>query len=233
MSKKKSEGTLALHATHRSVVAYRRPQCDEACPTCSSCGRKGLECAHELPMGQTRTQALIQSEQGLREGLRSHVSLICALRRVGSDEATQIFCRIRRRDYDEALLGRNPAFGSNRPTSEVFPWGDPAHGDKGILSPDLETPSSIPILHDARPDRAMSSQLRPTFVDPDTVGLNYRCQVASVYITAGSGFPPRLSLDKILSKSSEDRLNPPSRQSSSLVSNGQVTTHSLTRGYSW
>jgi hypothetical protein len=40
---------------------------------------------------------------------------------------------------------------------------------------------------------------------PFTTGCpNDRCKLASAYTTAGSGFPPRLSLDKILSKPEEE-----------------------------
>lgn len=162
--------------------------------------RKGLECAYELPVGQTRTQALIQSEQRLREELRSHGSLIYALRCVGSDEATQILCRLRQGAYDEALSGRNFDFGSKEPASEVFPWEYPAREDVGPLNPDLETLSRIPTFHDARSDHTMGSRLQPTLVNSTTVCPNDLCQFASAYTTPGSGFPPRLSLDKILSK---------------------------------
>lgn len=155
-------------------------------------------------MGQTRTQALIQSEQRLREELRSHGSLIYTLRCVGSDEATQILCRLRQGAYDKALSGRNFNFGSKEPTSEVFPWEYPAREDVGLLNPDLGILSHIPAFRDVRSDRAMGSRLQPTLVDPTTVRPNDLCQFASAYTTAGSGFPPRLSLDKILSKPEEE-----------------------------
>jgi hypothetical protein len=75
--------------THQSVTSLTIAQCDESRPTCTSCLRGQLRCAYELPAGQTRTQALIESQQGLREELHSHVSLIHALPCVDSDAATQ------------------------------------------------------------------------------------------------------------------------------------------------
>ena len=63
-------------------------------------------CAYNLPAGVTRTQALVQSEQRMREGLQSHESLIYALRRVGSNEATQILYRLRQGEYDKASTTR-------------------------------------------------------------------------------------------------------------------------------
>jgi hypothetical protein len=130
--------------------------------------------------------------------------LIYTLRCIDSNEATQTLYRLRRGDYDGLLLVKHPAFGRNEPKSEIFPWEDPAYEDEGLLDPDHGTISSIPTFHDWRSDRAMGSQPQPTFVDPDTVCPNDRCKLASAYTTAGSGFPPRLSLDKILSKPEEE-----------------------------
>jgi hypothetical protein len=93
----------------------------------------------------------------MREELSAHVSLIYSSRFVGSNKAIQTLCHLRRGDYDGLLLGKHPAFGRNEPKREVFPWENQAYRDEGLLDPDLETFSSIPILSDLRSDRAMSS----------------------------------------------------------------------------
>jgi hypothetical protein len=66
------------------------------------------------------------------------------------------------------------------------------------------TPFSIPTFHDVRSDRAMSSRPQTTCVDADTGRLNDRCHLASEYTTRSSVSPPKLSLDKILSKPEEE-----------------------------
>lgn len=135
--------TLIPLRIRRSILSDTRQQCDEARSRCGSCRKRHFECAYELPAGQTRTQALIQSQQDLREQMRSHVSFIYALRCVGSNEATQMLRRLRKGDYDESLLGERSTFGrSTGPTSEDFPSDDVANrhgGYNALLGPDLST----------------------------------------------------------------------------------------------
>lgn len=176
LSNKKGQGafTLIPFRIRWSIFSDRRQQCDEARPRCGSCRKRHFECAYELPVGQTRTQALIQSQQDLREQMRSNVSFIYALRCVGSNEATQMLCRLRKGDFDESLLGERSTFGQGTaPTSEGFPWDDAANGHGGynaLLDPSLPTG---------------------------------RHQIAHTYTTPYPSYPPRMSLDKILVKSGQ------------------------------
>lgn len=167
-----------------------------------------FECAYELPAGQTRTQALIQSQQDLREQIRSHVSFIYALRCVGSNEATQMLCRLRKGDYDESLLGERSTFGQGTvPTSEGFPWDDLANrhgGYNGLLDPYLETMPVVPAFHDMRSDcGARSDRAHPAYLRPDRVRPTGQHRIAHAYTTPYPSYPPRMSLDKILVKSGQ------------------------------
>jgi hypothetical protein len=176
LSHKKGQGafTLIPFRIRWSIFSDARQQCDEARPRCGSCRKRHFECAYELPVGQTRTQALIQSQQDLRGQMRSHVSFIYALRSVGSNEATQMLCRLRKGDYDGSLLGERSTFGQGTgPTSEDFPSDDLANGHGGynaLLGPDFSTGQH---------------------------------RITHAYTTPYPPYPSRMSLDKILVKSGQ------------------------------
>jgi hypothetical protein len=96
-------------------------QCDEVRPVCRPCLKARLACAYELPPGQTRAQAMIESQQRLREELHSHTSLIQALRCTDANSSVQMLNRLRHGDYDSALLGTDAA-GSHSQETRIFPW---------------------------------------------------------------------------------------------------------------
>ena len=97
-------------------------QCDELRPVCRPCVKARLACAYELPPGQTRAQAMIESQQRLREELHSHSSLIHALRCTDANSSVQMLNRLRHGDYDSALLGTDLASRSNSQESRAYPW---------------------------------------------------------------------------------------------------------------
>jgi len=201
--KRRQQGTQACQRCR-----IRKVKCDEARPRCGSCRKRHFECAYELPAGQTRTQALIQSQQDLREQMRSNVSFIYALRCVGSNEATQMLCRLRKGDYDESLLGERSTFGQGTaPTSEGFPWDDAANGHggyNGLLDPDLETASGVPTFYNMRSDRsARSDRAHLACLHPDHDRSTGQYRVAHAYTTPLTSYPPRMSLDKVLTKSGQ------------------------------
>lgn len=97
-------------------------QCDEVRPVCRPCVKARLACAYELPPGQTRAQAMIESQQRLREELHAHTSLIHALRCTDANSSVQMLNRLRHGDYDSALLGTDPASRSTSQESRSYPW---------------------------------------------------------------------------------------------------------------
>lgn len=97
-------------------------QCDEVRPVCRPCVKARLACAYELPPGQTRAQAMMESQQRLRDELHSHTSLIQSLRCVDANSSIQMLGRLRHGDYDSALLGADLATRSNSPAERVYPW---------------------------------------------------------------------------------------------------------------
>jgi hypothetical protein len=64
--------------THLPKILSSNPtdQCDEVRPVCRPCLKARLACAYELPPGQTRAQAMVESQQRLRDELHSHASLM-------------------------------------------------------------------------------------------------------------------------------------------------------------
>jgi hypothetical protein len=97
-------------------------QCDEVRPICRPCLKARLACAYELPPGQTRAQAMVENQQRLREELHSHTSLIHALRCTDANSSIQMLSRLRRGEYDSALLGTESTTRSNSPGGRVYPW---------------------------------------------------------------------------------------------------------------
>ncbi|GAB7326302.1 hypothetical protein MBLNU13_g10278t1 [Cladosporium sp. NU13] len=134
-------------------------QCDEVRPVCRPCVKARLACAYELPPGQTRAQAMIESQQRLREELHSHSSLIHALRCTDANSSIQMLNRLRHGDYDSALLGTDLA---SRPTSQesrTYPWEEcidesqrQRTRDTGMLLPPIE--NYPPGRHDSGPHHA-------------------------------------------------------------------------------
>jgi hypothetical protein len=186
--------------THQSVTSHTITQCDESRPTCTSCLRGQLRCAYELPAGQTRTQALIESQKRLREELHSHVSLIHALRCVDPDAATQTLKHLRQGSYDGTLLGKNPASRRMELGSQIFSWERSQCKDQESLDAGPGVLWSTYIIGDPYIDRAMGPKPQLTCDNADHTHRNDQHQITSTYRTASHPFPPRQSLDKILWK---------------------------------
>ena len=129
-------------------------QCDEVRPVCRPCQKARLACAYELPPGQTRAQAMMESQQRLRDELHSHTSLIHSLRCADANSSVHMLGRLRHGDYDSALLGTDHAIRSASPGDRIYPWeesNDEGHHhqrarDGGLLPP---IDGFTPIRHDA------------------------------------------------------------------------------------
>lgn len=93
---------------------------------CRPCVKARLACAYELPPGQTRAQAMLESQQRLRDELNSHTSLIHCLRSVDTDTSIQMLGRLRRGDYDSALLGMEAPSKTSTSGDKSYPWEEAA-----------------------------------------------------------------------------------------------------------
>jgi hypothetical protein len=125
-------------------------QCDEVRPVCRPCLKARLACAYELPPGQTRAQAMIESQQRLREELHSHTSLIQALRCTDANSSVQMLNRLRHGDYDSALLGTDAA-GSHSQETRIFPWEE--HINESQRQRNRDTEMLLPPIENYPPGR--------------------------------------------------------------------------------
>jgi hypothetical protein len=116
---------------HQLVSPNITTQCDEVRPTCQPCMGSGLVCQYELPVGQTRMQALSESQQRLRRQIHSHTSLIQSLRYADSWTSLQILESLRRGYYDKSLsLNDDIPCRATTPEYKVYPWETPLFRDK-------------------------------------------------------------------------------------------------------
>jgi hypothetical protein len=99
-------------------------QCDEVRPTCRSCMGRDLACHYELPVGQTRTQALSENQQRLQSQIHVYKSLIRSLQQANSRSSLHIFENLRCGHYDEALSLDIGVCRTDSPTDKTYPWED-------------------------------------------------------------------------------------------------------------
>jgi hypothetical protein len=97
-------------------------QRDEARPICKPCRKGRLICGYEPPTGQTRIQALLERQHRLQAEMQSLTSMIRRLRHVDSATSIQLLGRLRRGDYDGALLSADFASRVTAHGSTVYPW---------------------------------------------------------------------------------------------------------------
>jgi hypothetical protein len=122
---------------------------------CRPCQKARLACAYELPPGQTRAQAMMESQQRLRDELHSHTSLIHSLRCAEANASIHMLGRLRQGDYDGALLGTDHVIRSTSPGDRIYPWEESSdeghHHQPRSRSADLLPPIEgfAPIRHDA------------------------------------------------------------------------------------
>jgi hypothetical protein len=147
--------THSLTRTSTALSSNLTDQCDEVRPVCRPCLKARLACAYELPPGQTRAQAMVESQQRLREELHSHTSFIHALRCTDANSSVQMLSRLRRGDYDTALPGAELATRSHSPGSRLYPWEEHAGERQRRRSRDAEMLPPIesfpPGRHDSAP----------------------------------------------------------------------------------
>lgn len=89
---------------------------------CKPCVKAKLACSYELPPGQTRAQAMMESQQRLRDELHSHASLVHTLRVSDANASIQMLSHLRHGDYDSALLGNELAIRTNSSGDKLYPW---------------------------------------------------------------------------------------------------------------
>lgn len=145
--------SLPLSADRTSLFPNPSYQCDEVRPVCRPCQKARLACAYELPPGQTRAQAMMESQQRLRDELHSHTSLIHSLRCADANASIHMLGRLRQGDYDSALLGTDHGLRSTSLGDRIYPWEEssdegnhPRSRDADLLPP---IDGFAPIRHDA------------------------------------------------------------------------------------
>jgi hypothetical protein len=155
--------------THLPKILSSNPtdQCDEVRPVCRPCLKARLACAYELPPGQTRAQAMVESQQRLRDELHSHASLIHALRCTDANSSIQMLSRLRRGEYDSALLGTESATRSNSPGGRVYPWEEGVDEGQRRRSRDAEILPPIESFPSGRHDSA------PHYLTPHNASDTY------------------------------------------------------------
>jgi hypothetical protein len=151
VSSSKDQGTYAFYYISQDDSSNLIDQCDEVRPVCRPCIKARLACAYELPPGQTRAQAMVESQQRLREELHSHSSLIHALRCTDANSSVQMLNRLRHGDYDSALLGTEPASRSNSQESRTFPWEE--YIDESQRQRTRDTEMLLPPIENYQPGR--------------------------------------------------------------------------------
>jgi len=175
-------------------------QCDEVQPVCRPCQKGGLACAYELPPGQTRVQALMESYHRLQDELRSYKSLIHSLQCADANSSTHMLGRLRHGDYDSALVITNHANRSASLGDHIYPWedsSDESHHqrtrDVGLLPPiDAFAPfrydagSAYPSSHSAH------DKPSPAYEHHDTVPS----QITSSTFAASYGLPANTTTTK-------------------------------------
>lgn len=100
---------------------------------CTACLRAKSEyaCKYELPLGQTRAQAMLEVQQRLRDELQCQTSLIHTLRRTERSHALQILASLRRGAYDEILSDTAPDFKSRDGRDRVYSWEEVVGKESG------------------------------------------------------------------------------------------------------
>lgn len=143
---------------------------------CRPCAKAKLACAYELPPGQTRAQALMESQQRLRDELHSHASLVHFLRVVDANTSIQMLSRLRHGDYDRALLGTDLATRTNSSGDKIFPWEEQMEGRQHQRAHDANQLPPVDAFPPVRHDGALYPLPRSTIDKPS---LPYESAAAS------------------------------------------------------
>lgn len=162
--RRKTKVQSSLCSLQMNPLSYAMVHCDEARPTCGPCVVAQSACDYELTAGQTRVQALLVSQQRLREEAHSYASLVHNLRCFDSHASTRILENLRRGKSDAALLRNSHTSRATASIDSVYPWEDSPSEYQQHPEVNSNVLPSIHTLLSVRYSRATCSTVQPALV---------------------------------------------------------------------